>query len=367
MQIKEDYILVCPKKSLRTILVDMINQFYIKSYEMPLSDQRFFQLTEWVRLCLDPKIQLQLISGDASFRRYFRFEHNNQSYIAVDSPPDLVPILPFVELAQSYHQSGLKTPEVLHQNEQLGFMVLTDLGDNMLNSALNEDTVIPLYQQAIELLPLVAKVQSTAKHQLPAFDQAFISTELAIFNDWLLKEHLSYSLDESTQKMLLQVFDTLTKTIVSQPQVAMHRDYHSRNIMLHNQQMYLIDFQDSVMGPISYDAVSLLRDCYVVWPSTMVDALAKYHFEQCLKHGLLSANTQFEQYQYWFDLTGMQRHLKIAGIFARLHHRDGKSGYLTDIPQSLHYLIEVGNRYTEFSELVTWLKQDILPKVEATL
>ncbi|RLV58449.1 aminoglycoside phosphotransferase [Parashewanella curva] len=334
---------------------------------MPLSDQRFFQLTEWGRLCFDPYIQLQLISGDASFRRYFRFKHNNQSYIAVDSPPDLVPILPFIELAKSYQQSGLYTPEVLHHDEQLGFMVLTDLGDNMLNSALNADTVMPLYQQAIELLPLVAKVKSTNKHKLPAFDEAFISTELSIFNDWLLKKHLNYTLYESTQKMLLQVFNTLTKAIVSQPQVAMHRDYHSRNIMLHNQQMFLIDFQDTVVGPISYDAVSLLRDCYAVWPSTVVDDLAKYHFEQCLKHELLSTNTQFEQYQYWFDLTGMQRHLKIAGIFARLHHRDGKSGYLADIPQSLHYLIEVGSRYNEFSELVAWLQQDILPKVEAKL
>ncbi|MGB0893724.1 MAG: aminoglycoside phosphotransferase family protein [Parashewanella sp.] len=335
---------------------------------MPLPDHRFVELSRWLESLLGSQIEISLISGDASFRRYFRISnvchaaHKAQQLIAVDSPPDLVPIEPFINLSNYYAGSGLNVPEVIAFNMSSGFMLQTDLGNEQLLHRLNNDTVETLYTQALSQLPQVASVKAN-NQPLPPFDSEFILKELTIFDDWLLSAHLKHSTSQTEQLMLKNVYFKLVENCLEQPQVTMHRDYHSRNIMLCGDDMYLIDYQDSVTGPITYDAVSLLRDCYVVWPEQKVQSLAHTHFQLCKQNKLLTHDISFQHYQKWFDLTGMQRHIKIAGIFARLHHRDKKSGYLKDIPQSLKYVIEVANRYSEYKEFADWIEQQILPLV----
>ncbi|MBE8167344.1 MAG: phosphotransferase [Shewanella sp.] len=334
---------------------------------MPLSDPRFIFLTQWLNSYFGEPVSITLISGDASFRRYYRVIQRDCSFIAVDSPPDLVPIEPFIELVAAYTEANLSVPNVIANDKNLGFMLLSDLGDVQLLNRLTEDTVQRYYCEALNLLPKVTTVNSTEQHSLPQFDKPFILKELNIFNEWLLDVHLDFRINPETQAMLDYCFDALSLSALQQPQYAMHRDYHSRNIMLHNEQLHLIDFQDTVIGPVTYDAVSLLRDCYVVWPEECVKKLMMHHYQLCKQHNLIDDGTDFLQYQRCFDLMGMQRHIKIAGIFARLYHRDNKNGYLKDIPQALNYVIDVAAKYPEFISLSSWIECEILPRVEDKL
>ncbi|MCL1076671.1 aminoglycoside phosphotransferase [Parashewanella spongiae] len=334
---------------------------------MPLSDPRFICLTQWLEKYFGEPVSISLVSGDASFRRYFRVIRPNSNYIAVDSPVDLVPIDPFIEMANAYTLAGLKVPKVIATDKTQGFMLLSDLGDIQLLNQLTENTVHHYYSEALNLLPKVTRVNGTTQHALPQFDQAFILKELNIFNEWLLEFHLNLKIDSETQTMLDTCFEDLTNNALQQPQYAMHRDYHSRNIMLQDNQLHLIDFQDTVIGPVTYDAVSLLRDCYIIWPEECIQQLMQHHYQLCKAHKLINESISFAQYQHWFDLMGMQRHIKIAGIFARLYHRDNKSGYLKDIPQALKYLIQVSAKYSEFASLKHWIECEILPRVEDKL
>ena len=267
---------------------------------MPLSDQRFVELTHWLKSLRGTDIQVSLISGDASFRRYFRVFDKDKQFIAVDSPPALVPIEPFEKLSDSYANAGLKVPKVISSDHALGFMLQTDLGDEQLLHRLSVDTVETLYTQALGLLPKVAQVEADRQF-LSTFDSDFVLRELNIFDEWLLTAHLDYPTSASETSMLDNLYQQLVTNCLEQPQVTMHRDYHSRNIMLCNEELVLIDYQDSVIGPITYDAVSLLRDCYVVWPESQVQSLALSHFTLCQQHQIIDENITFEQYQKWFD------------------------------------------------------------------
>lgn len=328
---------------------------------MTLSDPRFLCLQQWLQQQLPAGFQLHLISGDASFRRYFRVVTDKASLITVDSPPQLVPIKPFVEMDKAFANAGLRVPEVIAADEAQGLMLLEDLGDIQLGMLLSPGNVHSWYQQALDLLPAVIQVTKTASAPLPDYDAAFVLRELEIFTEWLLGEHLQLS--RLPEAMFKQSFELLIASAMAQPKGGMHRDYHSRNLMVQDDKLILIDFQDAVLGPVTYDAVSLLRDCYVRWDDELVNTLTSYYFDLLNQQQILDAGTSREEFQRWFDLMGLQRHIKAAGIFARLHHRDGKSGYLKDIPLTLQYIVDIARRYPELTAFGDWVEAEVVPAV----
>ncbi len=236
----------------------------------------------------------------------------------------------------------------------------------------NQDVVFDYYKTAIDSLLKMLSISSVSNYQLPSYNKNFIATELDIFPHWLLTTHLSILLSEYEQEQLQTCFSLLIDNALSQPVAFMHRDYHSRNIMLmpdNNRELAIIDFQDAVIGPITYDIVSLLRDCYVVLSDASIKELFDYfktHFNQQFPeviHKDAALCVDDKQWQQWFDLMGLQRHIKASGIFARLHHRDQKSGYLNDIPQTLSYIISVTKQYSELQFLHDLVEQRVLPAV----
>jgi aminoglycoside/choline kinase family phosphotransferase len=300
-----------------------------------------------------------MVSGDASFRRYFRFIDQGKSYIAVDAPPASEDSRAFASVAASYQQQGVPVPRIYAIDHKLGFYCLEDFGDRLFASALDPQGCHALYREALSHLPKIQSCISTEQGELPAFDEVLLSKEFALFSHWLLEVHLKLTLDTAEQAMLEQTFSFLQKNFFAQPQVGVHRDYHSRNLMLFsNDQIGIIDFQDAVVGPITYDAASLLRDCYQTWPAALVYTWLKPW------HGEHYSQYPWPVFKRWFDLTGMQRHIKASGIFARLCHRDGKRAYLHDIPNTLEYLLEVGSQYPECSEFVQLIATKIKPAAE---
>jgi len=310
-------------------------------------------------------IQLVPITGDASFRRYFRFSIAKKSYILMDAPTPAEDCSRFVATQQAFVQAGLLVPQIIAQDIPLGLLLLSDLGDTLLLSKLTEQTVTAFYHQALAELTKVRTISSTSAGALPVFDQAFLLREMQIFIDWFVLQHLKLTLNEQEQAMLLRHFLLLADTALQQPQAGMHRDYHSRNLMLQpNGDLAVIDFQDVVTGPVTYDAVSLLKDCYIKWPAELVQVFSHELYQSLRVQAQLPLDISPEQFQLWFDWMGLQRHIKVCGIFCRLYHRDGKAGYLADLPRVFDYVLEVTSRYPQLQELDLWLKQKVQPALE---
>jgi aminoglycoside/choline kinase family phosphotransferase len=304
------------------------------------------------------------MSGDAGFRCYYRFTYQERSFIAVDAPVDKSDNPAFVFMQEKFSHVGILVPEIIAKNLSLGFFCLADFGNTLLADTLTTKNMLTTYQQAIDILPSIQQALPEQSQALPHYDQAFVTRELNIFTEWLLTQHLSLTLTVDEQAQLAHCFSILSESMLSQPQVLIHRDYHSRNIMvLANKKLGIIDFQDAVIGPITYDIVSLLRDCYLKWPSDKVTPLLDYYIKMVSARPSLQ-NVTRAQWQRWFDLTGMQRHIKASGIFARLHHRDNKSSYLNDIPLTLSYLVEISAQYAEFHFIHQLLLEKILPAMQ---
>lgn len=331
-----------------------------------MNEQRELQLQAWCEAATGYRQQrLQGVSGDASFRRYFRTSDGHRSLIAVDAPPPQESLQPFMAIAEAYAAAGVQVPRIIASDETHGFMLLSDLGSTLLLSELTDQTMAKWYQQALADLPAIMGVTSTHEGKLPPYDDALLRRELHLFHEWLVTKYLKLTFSAGEQAMWSQVCDTLVANALEQPQVGVHRDFHARNIMvLPTSQLAYIDFQDAVHGPITYDAVSLLRDCYVRWPDSEVDNLAQQFLRQLQELGHVDANVTTQQWQRWFDLMGMQRHTKAAGIFARLYLRDGKTGYLQDIPRTLGYLYDIAARYPEFETYRSWLATRIQPALQ---
>lgn len=327
------------------------------------------QLEQWMRrVCQQPDASLQLISGDASFRRYFRYQQHGTSLIAVDAPSDKEDNPRFIAVLKAYQAAQIPVPHLHFCDLEQGFMALEDLGDQQLLSLLTPESVTDYYHAALALLPQIASVTETEQGLLPRFDRAHIATENSLFRDWLLGVHLELKLSETELSMLEQAFELLSDNALQQPQVGVHRDYHSRNLMVvDNQQLGVIDFQDAVLGPITYDVASLLRDCYVGWPDSLVDSCLQTWMQFAQAAGQLPANCSWQQVKRWFDLSGIQRHVKASGIFARLNHRDGKAGYLQDIPRTLRYIIDVAANYDELAAFAEFVELRVLTALEAKL
>ncbi len=305
--------------------------------------------------------------GDAGFRRYYRFTYAKKSFIAVDAPPSKSNNQAFVLMQKYLLAKGLIVPDIIDCNLDLGFMCLSDFGDRLLYDELSADNMTGYYRQAIDLLPEIASVSPSDAQPLPCYDRAFIELELSIFSEWLLEKHLNITLSAQEENSLQQCFTVLIDSALDQPQVTMHRDYHSRNLMLlADNRLGIIDFQDAVVGPISYDVVSLLRDCYLRWPEENVQSLLRY-FCQLMAERFSLTGISLAQWQQWFDLMGLQRHLKASGIFARLFYRDGKDAYLASIPLTLSYIVDISGKYPELQFLSTLLNEKVLPAMEVNV
>jgi N-acetylmuramate 1-kinase len=342
------------------IFVDKLSEVEINVSQ---SDQRQSALIDWINHHTPFQCQqLEAVSGDASFRRYFRFHYQGRTIIAVDAPPAQENSQIFALVSRAYRDCGLPVPSILAADFALGFYCQDDFGNKLFADALTANNCELLYSQALEHLPTIQSCIATEAGPLPAFDDAMLGRESELFSHWLIQVHLDLNLSMQEVQAMEQAFLTLRDNFNSQPQVGVHRDYHSRNLMiLPDQAIGIIDFQDAVVGPLTYDAASLLRDCYQDWPDSMVYGLLKDW------HGKYYAQFDWLQFKRWFDLTGIQRHVKASGIFARLWHRDGKSVYLQDIPRTLQHLVNVSQHYTELSDFTALVNNKIKPAVEFKL
>ena len=298
---------------------------------------------------------LSVASADASFRRYFRVESSNAAHptlIIMDAPPSHEDCKPFIHVAELFGRSGVHVTKILEQNLELGFLLLTDLGNHTYLSVLERDLnqADALYRDA--LTALIKLQTASTPDELPVYDRERLLNEMMLFPQWYLGVHKNFTLTDAQTAQLTHVFSTLLDNNLAQTQVWVHRDYHSRNLMLiDDNNPGILDFQDAVYGPITYDPVSLLRDAYIEWPEAQqIDWLVRY-WEQARKAGL-NVPAAFDEFYKDFEYMGLQRHLKVLGIFARLFHRDGKSGYLKDLPLVLKYTRQVAARYRDFAPLL---------------
>ena len=326
-----------------------------------MTDSRLYTLCNWLK-GLQPSWQLDLdtlapASADASFRRYFRIASKNADFgtlIIMDAPPQHEPLDAFIKVDYLLLNAGLNVPKILDQNITEGFLLLNDLGNKTYLAELNDRTADHLYQDATNAL---IKMQLASKPDiLPNYDEALLKRELDLFPEWYLNKHLQIDLNEQQQAQLKKSFDLIIENNLAQAKVYVHRDYHSRNLMVTEiNNPGVLDFQDAVYGPITYDASSLWRDAYIAWPEErVIDWVIKF-WEQGRKAGLPMPE-DFGQFYRDFEWMGLQRHLKVLGIFARLFHRDGKDGYLKDIPLVLEYAIACANRYIELKPLARILE-----------
>ncbi len=329
--------------------------------------QRLELLRAWLAQLKEHKVlKLIPLANDASFRHYFRVETDRGNLVAMDAPPPLEDCYPFVAIANAWRSYAINVPEILAQNLEMGFLLLTDFGDELLLNSLSPDNAEQLYAKAIQELLLIQQVKQHAPYSFPNYDTAYLMQELLFFTEWFLQKHLFLELTNKEQATLAKTYELLVNSAVSQPQVCVHRDYHSRNLMLQQQKIGVIDFQDAMWGPISYDLVSLLRDCYIAWPADKVEKwLQDYYYLACEKKFL--TNVSLEQFKQWFDWMGMQRHLKAIFIFARKLHRDNNANYLTYIPRCLNYVTTVCQQYPEFSDFHTFIVERVLPNLDITL
>ncbi len=319
--------------------------------------QRLELLTHWLHKVLgEPACRLEPASGDASFRRYFRVHHNDRTLIAMDAPPDREDCRPFMQVAEILLALGLHVPQILARDLQQGFLLLSDLGTRLYLPELDEASVERLYSDALGALTTL-QARGPRNDELPPYDHALLRREMQLFPDWYLEKHLGMTLSAAQHAVLDDSFEQLARVALEQPRVCVHRDYHSRNLMItpHNNPG-ILDFQDAVIGPVTYDLVSLLRDAYIAWPRARVEGWVLGYHELALHSGILQHENE-AGFLRWFDLMGVQRHLKVVGIFARLNHRDGKPGYLNDIPRVLDYVLNVAQRYNELTGLNGLLHQ----------
>jgi len=326
-------------------------------------------------VCDSATLVVSPLSGDASFRRYFRvifkdggpvegscIRHEGTSWIAVDAPPATEKNAEFVAIANALGAGRVAVPEVIAADLQRGFLLLSDLGDTVLLDVLNADNVDDHYRHATDLLITMQQI-STPSARLGSYSRQLLWQEMELFPQWFVQGLLQRPIETEERRLLDRSFGLLVSSALEQPQVFVHRDFHSRNLMLvSDEQLATIDFQDAVSGPVTYDLVSLLRDCYVVWPQHRVQAWMNLYCAKAQAAGVLRS-VDIRQFQRWFDWMGLQRHIKVLGIFARLYLRDGKSRYLRDLPTVIDYTLDVARRYPQLAGFVEWFETALIPAI----
>ncbi|WP_139309915.1 aminoglycoside phosphotransferase family protein [Teredinibacter haidensis] len=303
----------------------------------------------------------QPLGGDAGFRNYFRLGEQS-GLMAVWSPPKTEKNREFVAIAGYLRLQGIHTPDIRAYDPVRGFMVVEDLGEQLLLDLLTDKTVENYYQQALDVLVRLQRCppENTI---FKAYDRQELLRELNLFTEWFVPKLLGHSLDEAEEKLLAHTFDLLCDSALEQTQVIVHRDFHSRNLVYcEHSPLGVIDFQDAVQGPVTYDLVSLLRDCYIQWPAEQVEHWAQDYRARAVDAGILSA-VDDETFIRWFDWMGLQRHIKVLGIFARLYLRDGKAGYLQDLPLVIHYTRSVASKYPQLKAFTDWFDQRLMPRI----
>jgi N-acetylmuramate 1-kinase len=323
--------------------------------------ERFESLNLWLSDVLDSHdFELKPASEDASFRSYYRLFIGDKTLIVMDAPPPEEDCEPFVRITKTIIVCGVNAPSIHHMDLQQGFLVLDDFGNDLYLDKLDTSTADELYFDAIKTL---VRLQTSADvKELPNYDEPLLRREMQLFTEWLLAKHLNIELNDNQNKAIAALFDLLVENALQQPQTFVHRDFHSRNLMITSESNPgVIDYQDAVHGPISYDLVSLLKDCYIKWNRDEINHWLDFYLEQQAKKGTAIDREQFKR---WFDLMGVQRHLKASGIFARLSHRDGKHGFLKDIPRTLSYIVDLKQDYKELVFLCELIEESILPQFE---
>lgn len=309
--------------------------------------ERTREIQQWLdSLSADTYVDLSPASADASFRRYLRVTNSNDntSYIVMDAPPENENCKPFIHVTELIRGVGVNAPNILALNLERGFLLLQDLGNSPYLDMLNPDSANALYLDAVNALIKMQRIDGI----LPAYDAAFLQQEMDLFETWYVERHLGLELDVKQRSILSGIFNIIIENAVEQPQVFVHRDYHSRNLMFTKRgNPGVIDYQDAMVGPISYDLVSLFKDCYIEWPRDRVE----YWLDEYIERVRPDHYIERQQLIRWFDLMGVQRHIKVLGIFCRLNYRDGKPQYLDDLPLTRKYVLDTCDMYQELQPL----------------
>ena len=306
------------------------------------------KLEAWLE-SIDCEGELVPVAADASFRKYYRLKSTIHSGIVMDASLQKESLDPFIEIEHRLYEAGVRVAKIFTYSKKEGFVFLEDLGDTHLFDIIHEDFEL-FYDKALNT---IMTMQNTDTEDLPEYDDIFLRSEMELMPEWYLSKHLGLNISDQTNEMLDRTMNDIISVVLSQPQgVFVHRDFHSRNLMFGcSEEIVVIDYQDARVGALTYDLVSLLRDVYVEVDPQTVEMLALRFRDK------IGLDVDDETFMKWFDFTGLQRHLKILGIFSRLAIRDGKENYLNDIPLTLKYILEVGSKYPETQDLVKLLKK----------
>jgi len=329
------------------------------------ADARRTLIQDWLSRELGmPPERLEPASSDASFRRYFRAFRNGSTFIVMDAPPEKEDVRPYLKVTQLLESLGAHVPHVHETDVARGLLLLEDLGGIQYLSRLNNGgDAERLYGDALRVLADIQVRGQQAAAELPPYDREPLARELGLMPEWFLRQHLGLELSAAETQMLAAAFEFLILEALAQPAVFVHRDYHSRNLMVvGDRNPGILDFQDALRGPIGYDLVSILKDCYISWPRERVVRWVKGYRELLYSLGGEAGRDEVE-FLRWFDLIGVQRHIKVLGIFSRLWYRDGKSGYLRDLPLTLEYVRDACARYAELGDLARFLELRVVPEL----
>ncbi len=322
------------------------------------------QLRSWVSKQLGSDVTFSPVKGDASFRRYYRVKYKNLPYIAVDTPPDTENNDAFVAISTIFERQGLIVPEILSFQQQDGFMLLSDLGETLLIDMLHDDDAQEWYRRSFLTLRLIQACPVQVYDSFPPFNQAFITKECQIFDEWCLEKLLALKLSPKEKAMMGNLYKQFFNIFSQQPQVVTHRDFHARNLMISRTgDIGVIDFQDAMLAPITYDIVSMLKDCYIAWPVDKRLSWLKMYFDMLQEEQAIECS--FEDFIVWFDWVGLQRHLKVLGVFSRLKIRDHKESYLADTPRIMNYIKEILPHNPALAEFECFFDEKMAPAFEA--
>ena len=325
-----------------------------------MNTQREQLIYTWLTSVLkNDQFKIAFLAGDASFRRYARIQLQNKTYMLMDAPPEKEDCVPFVTIDEFFAGHGVRVPQIVAKDLAQGFLLLEDFGDVLLSTLLNDETVDKYYEQSFKQLIHLQSVNG--QEQFSAYSYEKLLTEMKLLTDWMLPS-LQITPSVEQQQVIDDAFDLLAKTALAQPQVIVHRDFHSRNLMkiANEPELGVIDFQDAVIGADTYDLISITRDAYVQWNAERVYQWFRVFYD--LLPESAKQNRSFEQFKRDADLMAIQRHIKILGIFVRLFERDGKSGYLKDLPRVMWYLLEESRGYAELDEFMLFINNIVMPK-----
>lgn len=328
-----------------------------------MNTQREQLIQTWITSVLgSDQFETHFLAGDASFRRYARIKLNNKTFMLMDAPPEKEDCGPFVTIDEFFDHNGVRVPHIVAKDLELGFLLLEDFGDVLLSTLLNEQTVDAYYAQSFKQLIQLQAIDGT--NHFPNYSYEKLISEMELLTDWMLPSlQIQPTAEESA--LIKRTFAILANAALAQPQVIVHRDFHSRNLMkiAGETDLGVIDFQDAVIGADTYDLISITRDAYVQWNADRVYTWFKTFYD--LLPESAKQDRDFEQFKKDADMMAIQRHIKILGIFVRLFERDGKSGYLKDLPRVMWYLLEESKPYTELQPFMQFIEAKVMPKFEA--